>query len=112
MQIRLTRKFAAVLDGIDLSLYSVGEIVDMPEHDAVLLIAEAWAARSDDLPSPTSRVFRCLRRVCEQLRRRRFEPQPQRRAEDRFREELHDSRASTVWPSVQKAEDPKGEDPA
>lgn len=43
MQIRLTRKFADAIDGIDLSLSSVGDLIDLPQRAADLLIAEGWA---------------------------------------------------------------------
>jgi CheY-like chemotaxis protein len=43
--IRLTRKLAEFIDGIDLSGRSVGDIVEMPERDAWTLIAENWAER-------------------------------------------------------------------
>jgi len=37
-----------------------------------------------------------LHRLREQIDRRRFEPHPQRRAEDRLRDALHDARARTI----------------
>ena len=37
-----------------------------------------------------------LRRVREEIEHRHFEPHPQRRAEDRQREALHDARARTI----------------
>jgi hypothetical protein len=41
--VRLTRKFAQLLDGVDLSPYSVGDTVAFHAHEARLLIAEGWA---------------------------------------------------------------------
>ena len=43
MQVRLLRKLADVVDGIDLSGRVVGEIIDLPEEQADLLVAEGWA---------------------------------------------------------------------
>jgi CheY-like chemotaxis protein len=43
--VRLTRKLAPFIDGIDLSRRSIGDILDMPERDARTLIAEGWAER-------------------------------------------------------------------
>jgi len=41
--IRLTRKFALCLNGLDLSGIKVGDIVSLPERDALMLILEGWA---------------------------------------------------------------------
>jgi hypothetical protein len=43
VRVRLTRKFAPEIDGVDLSRNDVGEIVDLPVAKAQLLIAEGWA---------------------------------------------------------------------
>ena len=43
MQIRLIRKLAHVLNGIDLSRRVAGEIIDLPLPDARMLIVEGWA---------------------------------------------------------------------
>lgn len=43
MRVRLTRKLAEVIDGVDLSDHFVGETFDLPRRDARLLIAEDWA---------------------------------------------------------------------
>jgi hypothetical protein len=45
VRIRLTRKFAAFLNGLDLSRLNVGDVVVLPERDAVMLIREGWAER-------------------------------------------------------------------
>lgn len=45
MLVRLIRKLAQFIDGIDLSHRSVGDIIDMPEREAWTLIAEGWAER-------------------------------------------------------------------
>ena len=43
LRVRLTRKLAARIDGIDLKDAEVGDVLDIPLHDANLLIAEGWA---------------------------------------------------------------------
>jgi hypothetical protein len=48
MRIRLTRKFAELIDGIDLSRRRVGDVIEIPVREARLLIAEGWAAPEDD----------------------------------------------------------------
>jgi hypothetical protein len=45
MRVRLTRRFAECVDGIDLSRSRVGDLLDLSPHDAEMLIAEGWAAR-------------------------------------------------------------------
>jgi hypothetical protein len=51
--VRLTRKLAECIDGVDLSDHRVGEIIDVSPAEARLLLAEQWAElaepqRSDD----------------------------------------------------------------
>jgi hypothetical protein len=41
--VRLTKKLANRLDGIDVSPHNVGDIVDLPPDEARLLLAEEWA---------------------------------------------------------------------
>ena len=41
--IRLTRKYAQVIDGVDISAYRVGDRLPVPASDAKLLLAEGWA---------------------------------------------------------------------
>ena len=45
MLIRLVRKFALQLNGLDLSGIKLGEVVFLPEADAVMLLREGWAER-------------------------------------------------------------------
>lgn len=121
MRIRLTRKLAECVDGIDLSGYRPGDVLDVPAHHAELLIAERWAVRvarsrlevrassrrerhraaAADAPARRTRTVEQLRRVREQMEQRRFEMQERRRAEDRIREELQESRA-TIIPSKRR----------
>ena len=42
-RVLLTRKLAEFLDGIDLSRYRPGDLLDLPRRDAELLIREGWA---------------------------------------------------------------------
>ena len=41
--VRLLRKYADVIDGIDLADAAVGDRLDLSPHDADVLIAEGWA---------------------------------------------------------------------
>ena len=43
MRVRLTRKFADQIDGVDLKGQHVGAVLDLPEPEARLLLAEDWA---------------------------------------------------------------------
>jgi hypothetical protein len=43
MHVRLTRKLANKVDGIDLSRWKVGDVIEMPSRDALMLVAEGWA---------------------------------------------------------------------
>ena len=54
MVIRLTRKLADMIDGIDLSAYSVGQVLHLPWHDAWLLLAEGWAETIERRRRPRS----------------------------------------------------------
>lgn len=41
--IRLTRKLAGVINGCDLRPYKVGQILDLEDRVALMLLAEGWA---------------------------------------------------------------------
>jgi hypothetical protein len=43
MFVRLTAKLAEVVNGVDLSRYREGDVVELPERDCWMLIAERWA---------------------------------------------------------------------
>jgi hypothetical protein len=43
VKVRLTRKLAPVVDGIDLSSHEVGDVFELPPEQARLVIAEDWA---------------------------------------------------------------------
>lgn len=42
--VRLTRKYAEKIDGVDLSEKQVGDRLDLSVREARMLIAEGWAA--------------------------------------------------------------------
>ena len=48
MRIRLTRKLARQLNGVDLAHLEVGDVIDLPRRDAQVLIAEGWARPVSD----------------------------------------------------------------
>jgi hypothetical protein len=43
MKVVLTRKHADRIDGIDLSEYEVGDVLELPQADAKAILAEGWA---------------------------------------------------------------------
>ena len=43
VRVRLTRKLANVMDGVDVTNYEPGDLIDLPERKARLLVAEGWA---------------------------------------------------------------------
>ncbi|CEF48786.1 unnamed protein product [uncultured bacterium] len=103
MLVRLTRKFSEAIDGVDLSGRAVGDRLDLPQHDAELLIAEGWATPV----APKARRMRSQRAgpfvkgAFDGLIRHDFlQPslgaQQRRRAEDRIRDALRDSRSKTI----------------
>jgi hypothetical protein len=47
MLVRLTKKLANVLNGIDLTHCNEGDVIDVPERYAHLLTAERWAESVD-----------------------------------------------------------------
>jgi hypothetical protein len=55
MRVRLTRKLADRLDGVDVSGHEVGDLLELTARDARLLVAEQWAIperRSGSGPAP------------------------------------------------------------
>jgi hypothetical protein len=114
MLIRLTRKLAECVDGVDLSRAREGDVLDLSPREGELLIAEGWA-ETCDAPRPAEAVgsppatasadsaarltAEQLRRVREQMEQRMFEQQQERRLEDRIREELHDAHARILPPT-------------
>ena len=43
MRVRLVKKLAEQIDGIDLTRYRVGDFLILPQRASALLIAEGWA---------------------------------------------------------------------
>jgi hypothetical protein len=54
MLVRLPAKLAEMVNGVDLSHYREGDIVELSEHDGEMLIAENWAERVAPSRSRTS----------------------------------------------------------
>lgn len=56
---RLTKKYAESIDGVELGDRHVGDVLDLPPEKGRLLVGEAWAIperRGEDRPgSPTPR---------------------------------------------------------
>lgn len=109
MRVQLTRKLADSLDGVDVSAYKEGDVIDLPQREAELLLAERWACRIERRRSSTRmisavamdkhlrlRTVEQLRRVREQMEQERLAQHEQRRAEDLIREELQESRARVI----------------
>lgn len=70
MKIRLIKKFAQFVNGIDLSAVNEGEVLELSNREATLLVLEGWAtpisdsaprARADDKPR-RSRTPKSIRR--------------------------------------------------
>jgi hypothetical protein len=58
MRIRLIRKLAKHINGVDVSHRRVGEVMDLPPRDAELLLAEGWARPVPDSGHESSRSAR------------------------------------------------------
>jgi hypothetical protein len=43
VRIRLTRKLAARLNGVDVSKFKVGDLLELPDVQALMLVKEGWA---------------------------------------------------------------------
>jgi len=58
MRVRITRKLADRVDGVDLTHFDVGEVIELPDPDGRLVIAERWgvfARRQTDLGNGNGR---------------------------------------------------------
>jgi hypothetical protein len=53
--VRLIKKLAECVDDVDLSLHRVGDILDIPDRDARLLIAEGCAEPVERRTTPDRR---------------------------------------------------------
>ena len=80
MRVRLTRKLADEVDGIDLSGHVVGETFDLPTPDARMLMAEGWAQRERRHPGTGSTVVVAFRRETDPGPLRRDNEDEQSRA--------------------------------
>ena len=63
VRIRLTRKLAGHLNGIDVTNQRVGDIMQLPDKAAAMLIAEGWAEAVTEpvpLPEPTTIPIKLL----------------------------------------------------
>jgi hypothetical protein len=47
MLVRLTRKLAERINGIDLCNRAVGDVMELPDREALALVAEGWAVWAD-----------------------------------------------------------------
>ena len=52
-RVRITKKLAAILNGVDLSKVAVGDLIIVPEATAAMLIREGWAELVPDEPPRT-----------------------------------------------------------
>ena len=52
LRVRLTKKLALFLNGIDLTAREVGEIFECPDPAARMLVLEDWAEFVDPPPAP------------------------------------------------------------
>jgi hypothetical protein len=48
VRIRLTRKLALMMNGVDVSKLSIGDILELPEPAAEMMVAEGWGERVDE----------------------------------------------------------------
>ena len=65
MRVRLTRKLADEVDGIDLSHDHVGDIIDLSMREAGTLIAEGWAERDRRGEGPRASIVLAFRRATD-----------------------------------------------
>lgn len=49
MKVKLTRKLANLINGVDLSQAHTGDMLELSEKEAMTLIAEGWAAPASDV---------------------------------------------------------------
>jgi hypothetical protein len=72
MRVRLLRKLAERLDGVDVSACAVGDLVEVTRREAEVLVAEGWAEsltrglRLVQFPRPAVERLRQIRREMEE----------------------------------------------
>jgi hypothetical protein len=86
VRVRLIRKPAQHLNGVDVSRSAVGDTLELDRSVAARLIRNGWAVDATS----------CAPAMPAPFDGQRFPPHDRRRAEDVIREELRDSRAVTV----------------
>jgi RNA-binding protein YlmH len=45
IRVRLTRKLAAKMQGVDVSKRKVGDVIELPDEQATLMVQAGWAER-------------------------------------------------------------------
>src|SRR5688572_24406436 len=55
-RVRITRKFAQFIDGIDLSRVKAGDMLDLSEKEVRVLLAEGWAERDGEAQGPVKKA--------------------------------------------------------
>ena len=114
MWIRLTRRLAGCIDGVNVSAHQVGDVFEVTRREGDLVVAEAWAvvvtqrarpfrsrpaattSRPTDEHRPRPSVVEQLRHMRQRIQQGLFEPHDHRRAEDRIRDEWHDEHARVL----------------
>ena len=43
LKVRIIRKLAPVINGIDLTTHKVGDVIELPHAMAMMLVLEGWA---------------------------------------------------------------------
>jgi hypothetical protein len=43
LKVRLTKRFAETINGVDLSKFRPGDVLDLTRNDAAVLLTEGWA---------------------------------------------------------------------
>jgi len=106
MHVRLTRKLAERVDGIDLAGHREGDVLELGQREAELLIAEGWAKpvaddtrelRGSTVTEPGVKAADARRQMRESVERVRVDrdstnsgPREYRPGEDRVRGASHD----------------------
>jgi hypothetical protein len=86
LKVRLTKRLARVVNGVNLSRIDIGDVVDMSSRDANVLLAEGWAVPVGDKEPETRKVME-------------MPTQPERaEAAERPRRVRRSCGAKTLWP--------------